>query len=171
MEDIRDLIVVEIPHMRRYARALVRDIDGADDLVQEALERALRQASKWRRAGTIRSWLLSILHNVYIDAQRRKKRWWHFSLDGYLADLPSHAPRQQDILECKTLLDAMDHLSEDQRETLILNAVEGLSYDEIARVMDVPIGTVRSRLTRGRERLKKIVDDAGATVRPVWRVK
>src|SRR5690606_5016081 len=101
-EDISDLIVAEIPHMRRYARALMRDIDRADDLVQEALTRALKKPEGWRRKGTIRSWLLGILHNSYADHFRKERRHSHMPLLDNVAGMPVQEARQHDIMECKS---------------------------------------------------------------------
>src|SRR3546814_106623 len=146
----------DIPHLRRYALALVRDREAADDLVQDSLERALKKRHLWRRQGSIRSWLFRVLYNVFLNqlSGRRRRR----------AAVPLHEvemviaepPRQEKHVECRNIAEALDRLPPQQRAAIILIALEGLPYGEAAWVMGVPIGTLRSRLSRGRETLRAV---------------
>ncbi len=154
------LIEAHIPGLRRFAYALLRgDREHADDLVQDCLERAL---SRWRqrRGGDLRSWLYTILYHRFLsDQQRRKRRGAHDELtEAVEAELPRVKGGQDEALEHRDLLRAFAALPQEQRSVLLLVAIEDLSYDEAARVLGVPIGTVMSRLSRGRERLRQLLD-------------
>lgn len=154
-DEVKWLIAREIPRMRRYAYALVHDADAADDLTQDCLERALRKRHMWARQGSIRSWMFRILYTVFLNqAPSRSKRRRQVELsDGELEH--GEPPRQVHEVVCKDILSAMQQLPADQRAALELTAVEGLSYEEAATVLGVPIGTLRSRLSRGREQLRQ----------------
>lgn len=145
-----------IPALRRYARALVGDADAADDLVQDCLERAL---SRWwlRRTGDDpKPWLFTILRNLHIDRLRQsRRRGATVELDD---DGVSVAPDQDHGLGVRDVLAALDLLPEDQRASMLLVGVEDLSYEDAAKVLGVPIGTVMSRLSRGRRRLRALLD-------------
>lgn len=147
-------IVAEIPRLRRYARALTGDVVRADDLVQDTLERALGKWSLWR-PGNLRAWLLSIMHNLFVN-QARSPRLVDYPGDEALPDLPTR-PTQHDALELRDFARSLAHLPEEQREVLLLVALEDLSYEDTARVLGVPVGTVMSRLSRGRERLRALL--------------
>ncbi len=155
----RDAIVAEIPRLRRYARALTGRTDAADDLVQETLQRALEKWRLWQRQRDLRPWLFSIMHNLHVDGRRRDHRV-DFCAD---EDLPVPVQRasQADALEVRDLERALALLPADQREVLRLVGLEELSYAEVARALDIPQGTVMSRLSRARTRLKAIL--AGKT--------
>jgi RNA polymerase sigma-70 factor (ECF subfamily) len=147
-------IVACIPSLRRYARGLTLHRDQADDLVQDTLERAWAQFSRWQKRSEIRAWLFGILHNRFVDLTRSQRtRMEHYSDD----PVPDVADRstQTDQLELRDLERTLRRLPPEQREVLLLVGVEALSYQEIALVLGVPIGTVMSRLSRGRERLKE----------------
>jgi RNA polymerase sigma-70 factor (ECF subfamily) len=154
----RHEIEEHIPRLRRYARALLRDPGAADDLVQDCLERALSRWHLWRREGDLRAWLFTIMHNVFANQRRRAGR----RPDGQsLADLPAEPARNGGQIEHMAVLDmqaALGQLPEEQRQAVLLIALEGFSYAEVARVADVPIGTVMSRLSRGRERLRQLTE-------------
>ena len=152
------LIVAEIPRLRRYARVLTRDREAADDLVQDCLERAWSRFHLWRRRDNLRAWLFTIMHNLHANHVRRaKSRPVTTSID--LSDvsqrLPSIRPAQEDGLETRGLAAALDQLPDEQRAVLVLVALEQFSYEEAARVLDIPIGTVMSRLSRARDRLRR----------------
>ena len=153
------LLEAYIPGLRRFARALLRgDRERADDLVQDTLERAL---SSWRRRrveGELRGWLYTILYNRFLsDQERRKRRSAHDALTEILEhELPGVEGGQHSALEYRDLLRAFASLPAQQRSVLLLIAVEDLSYGEAARALGVPIGTVMSRLSRGRERLRRL---------------
>jgi RNA polymerase sigma-70 factor (ECF subfamily) len=155
----RDAIVAEIPRLRRYARALTGRADTADDLVQETLERALAKWRFWSRARDLRPWLFSIMHNLHVDGHRRDARI-EFHEDDELP-LQTQRATQTDALELRDLERALALLPLDQREVLLLVALEELSYAEVARALAIPQGTVMSRLSRARQRLKAIL--AGET--------
>jgi RNA polymerase sigma factor (sigma-70 family) len=163
MADPGPLIEPHIPALRRYAFALLRDRDRADDLVQDTLERAL---SRWllRRAdGDVRAWLFTILRNLHVSAWRRDRRHGAaVAIDETTA--PAVAARQEAALEVHDVLAALDQLPEEQKSLLLLVGVEDLSYDDAARVMGVPMGTVMSRLSRGRQRLRALMETGRATL-------
>jgi RNA polymerase sigma-70 factor (ECF subfamily) len=162
MDETEWLIAREAPGLRRYARALVRDRDRADDLVQECLERALRKQHLWHRTGSIRGWLLRILYNVHINlAKHHQNAPQTTSIEDISIAQPA---RQFGHLQLQEMARALDELPDLQRETLLLVVLEGLSYEEAACVLDVPVGTVRSRLSRAREALQSL---NLAEVRPV----
>jgi len=145
-------IAAEISRLRRYARALVGKASQADDLVQECLARALSNQSQWREGASPRKWLLTILHNVYIDEGRRQTRRPDATpLDAVPEPVSGEHGGGIDIME---ITDALGRLPEEQRQALLLVSLEGLSYAETAEVLDIPVGTVMSRVARGRERLR-----------------
>jgi len=153
------LIVDQIPHLRRYARALVRDGEQADDLVQDCLERAWSRMHLWRAGTNIRAWLFTILHNVHVNAARRRNSQPK-SLDGAAADLPVR-PTQEDELIVRDLWQAFGRLPEPQRAAILLISVEEMSYGEAAAILDIPVGTLMSRIHRGRERLRELMANSG----------
>jgi len=157
MPDQATLIEGHIPGLRRFACALLRgDRESADDLVQDCLERALSSWHLRRNQGDVRGWLYTILYNRFLSEQhRRRRRRAHGAvLDVAEAELPGVEGGQDSALAHRDLLRALAALPEEQRSVLVLIAVEDLSYEEAARVLGVPIGTVMSRLSRGRDRLR-----------------
>lgn len=146
-----------IPALRRYAWALVRRSDEADDLVQDCLERAIARAGTFRAEGEMRAWLFSILHNLFVSERRRAARRRSIPLEE--APEVAVAGGQDDAVRMREVLAAIETLPDEQRSVLLLVGVEDLSYDETARVLDVPVGTVMSRLSRGRERLRQALED------------
>jgi RNA polymerase sigma-70 factor, ECF subfamily len=160
MADIRSKLVEQIPRLRRYARALTRNVTTADDLVQECLTRALSKAHLWQEGTDLRAWLFTILHNQYVNQVRRAAREGTvvaFS-DTEAKQTLTISPNQDKRLELRDLERALAELPEDQRATVLLVGMEGMNYDEAAAVLDVPIGTIRSRLSRGREALRHLMD-------------
>jgi RNA polymerase sigma-70 factor, ECF subfamily len=166
VDDLKWAIAREIPHLRRYARTLLRDADGADDLVQDCLERALRKRHLWQRTGSLRSWLFRIVFTQYVNGSARRARARRTegleAVDGVRA-MP---PAQEAHTEAIEVLDALFLLDEDQRAAILLVAVEGMSYDEAADALGIPIGTLRSRLWRGREALRSIRPELPGRSRP-----
>jgi RNA polymerase sigma-70 factor, ECF subfamily len=154
----RDELEAQIPAMRRYARALTRNRETADDLVQEALMRALDAEPRWH-AGNIRSWLFTILTNVNRNRLRALGR--RAQHEGIEAVDPMHATPGPSG-EARDIVRALDSLSTDQREVLLLVALEGLSYSACAQVLSVPTGTVMSRLSRARSALRAALDSGKA---------
>jgi len=149
-------ILAEIPRLRRYARAMLGDRAAADDLVQDTLERAWARLHQWRAGSDMRAWLFGIMHNLRVD-QLRRPRLATQSLDADDCVLPTR-PTQNDALELRDLESALGQLPDEQREVMLLLALEELSYADIAAALGIPVGTVMSRLSRGRERLRLIMD-------------
>jgi RNA polymerase sigma-70 factor (ECF subfamily) len=156
-------ILAEIPRLRRYARALLGDRAAADDLVQDTLERAWSRLHQWRAGSDMRAWLFGIMHNLRID-QLRRPRLSTQSIDADEFELPTRAT-QSDAMELRDLESALGHLADEQREILLLVALEEMSYADIATTLGIPIGTVMSRLSRGRERLRQIMEGQSASTR------
>jgi RNA polymerase sigma-70 factor (ECF subfamily) len=156
-----------IPRLRRYARALTGDRAQADDLVQECLARAWEKLSLWRRGSDLRAWLFTILHNLYVNELRRSKRRPQlFAPDDEALDAPRRAT-QEDGLALRDLEAALNGLPPEQRAVLLLVAVEDMSYGEVAKTLAIPVGTVMSRLSRARERLRLQLNDEGPALRRV----
>ena len=151
----RNLIVAEIPRLRRYARALTGDAARADDLVQDTIERALSRWSLWRSGTNLRAWMFAIMHNLFVNQIKSAQRIEYVG-DDPLPDLASRAT-QSDALEVRDLAGALQKLSPEQREVLLLVGLEELSYEQAAKALGIPIGTVMSRLSRARERLRALV--------------
>lgn len=162
MIDRQRQIVDQIPHLRRYAAALLRDRDGADDLVQECLMRAVDRLHSWRPDASMRVWLFTILHNLHLNRLRDAKR--DGALGAPAGDVDSRAtpPAQDASLALRDLSAALARLPEEQRSVILLVGLEGLSYAEAATVTGAPVGTVMSRLSRGREWLRHLMDNGNA---------
>jgi RNA polymerase sigma-70 factor, ECF subfamily len=163
----RHLIIEHIPRLRRYARALVGDRYIADDLVQDTLERAWNKFYLWRAGSDLRAWLFTIMHNVFVNQARRRRHEIEQAMD----ELPAVAVRatQGDHLELQDVDRVLRSLSAEQREVILLVAVEQLTYDQVSRALDIPIGTVMSRLSRARERMRQLL--GGQSVMPLKVVK
>ncbi len=149
-----DGIVELIPRLRRYARALTGERAAADDLVQDALERAWSKLHLYRRGTDLRAWLFTVMHNVYVN-QRRAARP-STTLDEDLPELAQPA-RESDGLVLRDLDLAIRRLPPEQREVLLLVALEEMSYEDAAGALGIPIGTVMSRLARAREKLRAMM--------------
>ncbi|MGB5081228.1 MAG: RNA polymerase sigma factor [Burkholderiales bacterium] len=156
----RRSIIEHIPRLRRYARALVGDRYIADDLVQDTLERAWNKFYLWRQGSDLRAWLFTIMHNVFVNQARRRR----YEIEQAMDELPSVGVRatQGDQLELEDVDRALRALSLEQREVVLLIAVEQLTYDEVGRALGIPIGTVMSRLSRGRERMRQLLGSPAA---------
>lgn len=154
MENVRDLIREQIPALRRYARALVGDRDRADDLVQDCLVRAISAEHQWKPGTNIRAWLFTILHNVYVSDWRkisRRPSVVSIETEEWRLETP---PSQITNVQVGELDRALATLPEQQRITILLVGLQGMDYQEAAAVMGVPLGTVRSRLSRARQALQ-----------------
>ncbi|HEY2445601.1 MAG TPA: RNA polymerase sigma factor [Rhizomicrobium sp.] len=151
-------LIAQLPALRRYARALVGSSALADDLVQDCIERALRQWENLRDARRLASWLRSILHNLYMDELRRGRTRGHEQEIGELADDFALSSPAHDGAAALDFVRAMDTLSVEHRQVLLLVGLEDMNYREIAAELSIPIGTVMSRLARGRERLRNALD-------------
>jgi RNA polymerase sigma factor (sigma-70 family) len=151
-----------IPNLRRYARALVRDPDLADDLVQDCLERAISRFHYFEPGTNLRGWLFTILLNI-VRSHTRSAKWRNQALP--LDDLNSRAtvPGSQEVsLTMRDLQRAFDQLAPSFREVIMIVAVEGLSYEEAAGIIGTPVGTVRSRLSRARSQLREALEGVAA---------
>lgn len=154
-KEINWMIAREIQALRRYAGILMRGRGDKDDLVQDTLERAIKKSHTWRREGSIRSWLYRVQYTVFLNRYRK-----HANLKEVKADNISESPAmavkatQDSRLECQRMLKALQNLKPRHSEVLLLVAVEGFSYDQAAQIMNIPVGTVRSRLARARADLR-----------------
>lgn len=155
------MLIAEIPRLRRYATAWLGNAADADDLVQDCMERAIERRETLRDPGRLGGWLLAILHNLHVSGVRRRQRRSHLvvGLHTLEDELLRHAP-PADRERMGDLVRAMGQLSEDHRQILLLVALEGLSYREIADILEVPLGTVMSRLSRARETLRELMQEA-----------
>src|SRR6478752_1964248 len=156
VEPIRDQLIALLPRLRRFARALTRNVDDADDLVQVAVERALLHLDQLRPGTRLDSWMFGIIRNAWIDETRSRRRRDKVlapeELGEQVADRSSEAPIERLSIEA-----ALQRLPEEQRLAVALVLIEGLAYKEAAAVLEVPIGTVTSRLARGREALEALL--------------
>lgn len=151
----------EIPRLRRFARAMVRDSALADDLVQECLERALSRLHLWQPGTNLRAWLFTILRNLHINGIRRQQTF--VDIDGEVQNGLGGSHGSQVVrLELRDLRRALDRVPQEQREVVLLIGLEGISYAEAAEILDVSIGTVKSRLSRGRRALRVLMDGGSA---------
>ena len=147
-------VLAHVPRLRRYATAWLHSAVDADDLVQDCLERAIRRQDTLRDPERIGNWLLAILHNLHRNERRsRGRRGEPIGIDSLAEDLALAAPAE-DRDQIRDFVRAMDTLSKDHRQILVLVGLEGLTYRETAEALDVPIGTVMSRLARAREQLR-----------------
>ncbi|TAN48126.1 MAG: sigma-70 family RNA polymerase sigma factor [Betaproteobacteria bacterium] len=155
-------VVAYIPRLRRYARALVGERAAADDLVQDTLERALNKLHLWKRGTDLRAWLFTVMHNVHVNQVRSRREY--ATLDGDALELPVRAT--QDVgLEARDLERMLARLPVEQREVLLLVVLEDMSYDQAATALGIPIGTVMSRLSRAREKLRALMEGLPASGR------
>jgi RNA polymerase sigma-70 factor, ECF subfamily len=158
MSELYCLVEQEIPRLRRYARALTRASDRADDLVQDTLLRALTKLHLWQPGTDIRAWLFTIMHHQYVNTVRRVAREATTVVD--IEHISSNLVATTDPTARRQLVEldrALAQLSAEQREVLLLVGLERMDYDSVAQILGVPIGTVRSRLSRGRERLRELM--------------
>ncbi len=155
MTPFQKLIIEQLPHLRRYARALTISKENADDLVQDTLERAMSRYHLWKSEKGIRPWLLTIMHNLHANSvikQSRRPKQTALNEDDRLLVANSSAAS---LLHFRELKQALDELPDEQRAVLLLVSLEGLSYKQVAQVLAIPVGTVMSRLSRAREQLRK----------------
>lgn len=158
MSEKAALIEPHIPALRRYAFALIREDAATDDLVQDCLERAISRWHLRRTDGDVRAWLFSILHNVFISQRRQALRRGHHGVLDDMAELFSGVEVQEHAMVHRDMLRALSTLPDDHRSVLLLIGVEDLSYAEAAKVLGVPVGTIMSRLSRARDRLRSLIN-------------
>jgi RNA polymerase sigma-70 factor (ECF subfamily) len=173
MSDFCYLLEAQIPSLRRYARALLRDASRADDLVQDTLVRALAKQHLWQPDTNLRAWLFTLMHNLYVNAVRQSVREGAMvNVEDLSATLIATTDPTASRQLCE-LENAIARLPDEQREVVLLIGLEGMPYDEAAAILRVPIGTVRSRLSRARGSLRKFLDgdeEAVLTAIPLTRV-
>lgn len=157
MTDVEELITQQIPKLRRYARALLGDPVKADDLVQETLLRALSRQHLWKSGTDMRAWMFTILHNLHVNNQRRRFVRGEYQDSLEAQPEPESLPTQESSLELRDLARALQMLPEAQRQVVLLVGLEGLDYKNVASVLEIPVGTVMSRLHRGREALRRLL--------------
>jgi RNA polymerase sigma-70 factor (ECF subfamily) len=165
-------LLAAIPRLRRYARVLAGDWARADDLVQETLARAWEKRRLWQPGTDLRAWLFTIMHNVFVNLRTGAKREaMQVSLDGDSegegAWQVAVQPQQFTHVELVEVLQQVGRLPAEQREALLLAAVEELKYEEIATMLSIPVGTVMSRLSRAREKLRRMADERPAALKRV----
>nr|WP_255448589.1 sigma-70 family RNA polymerase sigma factor [Telmatospirillum sp. J64-1] len=152
------MVSEHIPNLRRYARVLVRDSVHAEDLVQDCLERAISREHLWRQGSNLRAWLFTILHNLYINQYLR-----HSSVTNTVPLLDEHQvlscpARQYHSVTLTDLARAFDDLPEQEQQVVLMVGLEGMQYEDAAEALGVPMGTVKSRLSRARRRLRNLMD-------------
>ena len=163
--DFRAQLAAELPHIRRFSRALAGDPAVADDLVQDCVERALLKSHLYDPARPLRAWLYAVLRNLFISGLRQRQRSAVVKTIDELAGGEGAAPAaQEDRLSVASIADALDRLPPPQREVIVLVALEEMSYRDVAEILGVPIGTVMSRLARARGSLQQILEQRGHTV-------
>ncbi len=158
-----DALASHIPRLRRCVRALTGDRHQADDLVQDTLERALAKQSLWRRGSKLDAWLMTIMHNVFVNQIRSPQRQATAALDD-LPFEPAQRATQGDALAVRDVQAALTLLPYEQKSVLLLIGLDERSYEETAHILDIPVGTVMSRLSRARDRLRQLLDGAPTAV-------
>ena len=172
MSDFGRLVEAEIPKLRRYALALTRDVSRADDLVQSCLTRAVAKQHLWQPGTDLRAWLFTILHHQRVNDLRRSACEANDVSIDEIAPVASVQANAMDVLQLRDLEAALAKLPLEQREVILLVGLEGLPYEEVASVLGIPTGTVRSRLSRGRDQLRVLMGmDAKLSVPGIVRSK
>jgi RNA polymerase sigma-70 factor (ECF subfamily) len=157
----KQAIAAELPRLRRYSRALLRDPAEADDLVQDCLARALARIDQWREGESPRRWLFTILHNLYVDRTRaRARRPEETPINDLHGAGLGAEPDQMERVAFQEVLAALQAIPAERREALVLIGIEGMSYRDAAEVLAIPVGTLMSRLGRGRQQLRALLSDA-----------
>jgi RNA polymerase sigma-70 factor (ECF subfamily) len=157
MTEFARLLEAQLPRLRRYARALTRDPSRADDLIQDTVVRALAKRHLYQDGTNLRAWLFTLMHNQHVNNARRNVR------EDNALDVDTVAPHLVAVTDptalrqLRELDEAIGKLAIEQRQVILLIGLEGMSYEETATILNVPIGTVRSRLSRGREALRRLM--------------
>ena len=149
-------LIEQIPRLRRYARALTRDTARADDLVQDTLERAWTKRRLWRHGSNLRAWLFTIMHNIYVNQRKAQDRFNEVDID--TAVLAARTPSEEHTATLRDVQDGLERLPLEMREVVLLVCLEQFTYEETATLLRIPTGTVMSRLSRGRERLRQWIE-------------
>jgi RNA polymerase sigma-70 factor (ECF subfamily) len=160
-------LVDHIPALRRYARSLTGDAWNADDLVQDTLERACERRHLWAAGSDLRAWLFTLMHNLFVDGARRAVRQQagrvDMDVEEAARDLPAAGGGAEQVMDLQRCL---LRLPADQREVLLLVSLQDLRYEDVAHITGVPIGTVMSRLSRARTRLRELMDGRAPAAAP-----
>jgi RNA polymerase sigma-70 factor (ECF subfamily) len=163
--DFKTQLAAELAYLRRFARGLCGDRALADDLVQDCVERALLKSHLYDPTRPLRAWLYAILRNIYISGLRRDGRSNIVkTVDELEASEGAALPGQEDRLSVDLIVAALDRLSAQHREVIVLIGLEEMSYRDVAEITGVPVGTVMSRLSRARATLRNILEERGQTV-------
>lgn len=169
MKKFESKLIEYIPNLRRYALALTRNNScHVDDLVQDTLERALKKHSLWARNSNLRAWLFTIMHNLFINQVNKSGLYVLENIDDHEHQQSEAGDPSQDYFMAQ-LKQHMEDLPIRQKEVLLLVSLEGFSYEEVAKILDIPVGTVMSRLHRSREKLRQTLFKDNST--PLRRVK
>ena len=158
MPDFNRLLEEQIPRLRRYARALTRNTERADDLVQDTLVRALAKQHLWQAGTNLRAWLFTLMHNQNVNNVRYGIREGQ-NID--VEDMSNVLAATTDPTASRQLYElnrALSQLAQEQRQAILLVGLEEFSYEETAAILNIPVGTVRSRLSRGRDQLRRLMD-------------
>jgi RNA polymerase sigma-70 factor, ECF subfamily len=164
MSDFDRLLEEQIPRLRRYARALTRNIERADDLVQDTLVRAIAKQHLWQAGTNLRAWLFTLMHNQNVNDVRHSIREGQ-NID--VEEMSNVLAATTDPTASRQLYElnrALSQLTQEQRQTIMLVGLEEFSYEETAAILNVPVGTVRSRLSRGRDQLRRLMDMPARTL-------
>lgn len=153
-------VIEHIPSLRRYARVLARTADQADDLVQDCIERALSRQNLYQPDTNLRAWLFTIMRNIAITQTRKDKLRRSYASERMAMDRRAEMPKQTDIVALKDSLRLMSTLSDGEQQAVTLLGLNDLSYEEAAAMSGLPVGTMKSRLSRGRQRLRAMMDPA-----------
>jgi RNA polymerase sigma factor (sigma-70 family) len=160
----RTLVIDQLPGLRRYARALTGDSWAADDLVQDTLERACAKWQLWLAGTDLRAWLFTLMHNLYLNQRRVVQPTSKATpIDDIQSELPAPETNHDAAIDLSRCL---QRLPDDQRAVLLLVALEDMSYSQAAKMLGVPIGTVMSRLSRARSRLRELMEGGDTVDRP-----
>ena len=158
MSDFDRLLEEQILRLRRYARALTRDIERADDLVQDTLVRALIKQHLWQPGTNLRAWLFTLMHNQNINNARHSAReGWNIDVEA-MSNVLTATTDPTASRRLYELDRALNQLAQEQRQVILLVGLEEFSYVETAAILNIPVGTVRSRLSRGRDQLRRLMD-------------
>jgi RNA polymerase sigma-70 factor (ECF subfamily) len=166
MNPVQERIVSHLPDLKRYARHLASSAPAADDLVQECALRALDRASLFRPGTNLKGWLFTILHNLYVSEMRRRARSEHAIDPAILTDTTRTPARQDGSVLARQVLNAVDALPRDQRRAIELIALEGRGYESAARTLGMPVGTLKSRVSRARSTLRARIDPPARRAQP-----
>jgi RNA polymerase sigma-70 factor, ECF subfamily len=166
--DFRADLIAQIPYLRRFARALTGDAALADDLVQDCVERALLKSHLYDEARPLRTWLYAVLRNLHLSGLRRQGRAQLVkTVDELTGFEGAVAPSQDGKVALSQVASALDRLPDNQREVIVLVAVEEMSYRDVAEITGVPVGTVMSRLSRARSALRALLGESGVGLRRI----